>query len=224
MCQCAGRYDEIAVGKKALALLFLAGVAALADSPATVALPAPETTGGKPLMQALNERKSGRDFSPAKLSPQVLSNLLWAAYGVNRPDGRRTAPSAMNWQTVDVYAVTADGAYIYDAHTNRLVEVVSDDLRALTGVQDFAGVAPLNLVYVADYSKMKGTPDDTKLLYSAAETGFVAQNVYLFCASEGLSTVVRALVNRDALAKALHLRPDQKITLAQTVGYQKPPK
>ncbi|MBZ5621084.1 MAG: SagB/ThcOx family dehydrogenase [Acidobacteriia bacterium] len=204
--------------KKAFVLVLLAS-AAWAETAATIPLPKPHTTGGMPLMQALNARKSGREFSPEKLSPQALSNLLWAAYGVNRPDGRRTAPSASNRQTIDVYVALAEGVYLYNAKEHRLDLVVPGDLRAAAGLQPFVAQAPLNLVYVADYAKMAELPDATRVLYSAAETGSIGQNVYLYCASEGFSTVIRAMVNRDALAKALHLRPEQKITLSQTVGY-----
>jgi SagB-type dehydrogenase family enzyme len=209
------------MAKNAVAFLFLLGVAALAETASPVALPKPDTSGGKPLMQALNERKSGREFSSAKLSPQVLSNLLWAANGVNRADGRRTAPSANNRQAIDIYAVLADGVYLYDAKTHRLELVLSGDVRGKTGLQAFVSEAPLDLVYVADYARMGNGPESDKLLWSGAETGFISQNVYLYCASEGLATVVRASVNREALAQALRLRPDQKITLAQTVGYPK---
>ncbi len=208
-----------------LTLVFLlAGLPALAAGPESIPLPKPKTDGGKPLMQALSERRSGREFSPSKLPAQVLSNLLWAAYGVNRADGHRTAPSAMNKQTVDVYVVVADGAFLYNPAANRLDLVGPADLRAVTGTQAFAGEAPLDLVYVADYSKMSNWSESDRLLFSGAETGFIGQNVYLYCASDGLATVIRASINRDALAQALKLRPDQKITLAQTVGYPKPGK
>ena len=193
----------------------------MAAPPAAVPLPKPDTTGGKPLMQALSERRSQREFDSKELPLQVLSNLLWAAYGVNRPDGRRTAPSAMNRQTVDIYVVLKEGAFVYDAQHQQLLPVAAGDLRALAGTQDFVAQAPLNLVYVADYAKLGSSPESDKLLYTGAETGFIGQNVYLYCASEGLATVVRASVNRDALAKALKLRPDQHIVLAQTVGYPK---
>ena len=201
-----------------MVLVLLAG-AAWAETPATIQLPKPNTTGGMPLMQALSARQSGREFSPEKLSLQALSNLLWAAYGVNRPDGRRTAPSASNRQTIDVYAALPEGVYLYSAKEHRLDLVVPGDLRATTGLQPFVAQAPLNLVYVADYAKMAEMPELTKTLYSAVETGSIGQNVYLYCASEGFSTVIRAMVNRDALAKALNLRPEQKIMLSQTVGY-----
>ena len=173
-----------------------------------------------PLMQALKERQTARAFSGQKLPLPVLSNLLWAAAGISRPDsGKRTAPSARNWQEVQVYAVLEEGAYLYDAKANTLRSAAKGDLRKLTGTQDFPASAPLNLVYVADLSKIKSGSAEDKALYSGADTGFISQNVYLFCASEGLSTVVRASVDRPALAKALNLPETAQITLAQTVGY-----
>jgi len=186
-----------------------------------VLLPAPQTDAGRPLMQALKQRESTRDFGPEKLSAQVLSNLLWAAFGINRPEsGKRTAPSAMDWQETDIYVATASGLYIYDAKKNQLTPVVRDDVRARTGTQPFVKDAPLNLVYVADLKKTRSSSGDRDM-FVAADAGFIAQNVYLFCASEGLATVVRGSIDRPALAKAMHLRPDQRIILAQTVGYPK---
>ena len=185
-----------------------------------VALPTPQTSGGKPLMQVLKERKSVRDFGPEPLSRQTISNLLWAAWGINREDGRRTAPSASNRQEIDVYAVMADGAYLYDAQANALKLVAPADLRKFAGTQAYVAGAPLNLVYVADTARLGGD-DAAKLATANADTGFIAQNVYLFCASEGLGTVVRGSVNRDDLGKALNLRAGQRITLAQSVGYAK---
>ena len=185
-----------------------------------VALPTPQTSGGKPLMQALKERKSVRDFGPELLSRQVLSNLLWAAWGINREDGRRTAPSASNRQEIDVYVIMADGAYVYDAKANALKPVAQTDMRKLAGTQEYAADAPVNLVYVADTAKLGGD-DAARLAIANADTGFISQNVYLFCASEGLATVVRASVDRADLGKALNLRADQRIILAQSVGYAK---
>ncbi len=198
-----------------IATVLLCAAAVAAQDLKPVPLPKPQTEGGRPLMQVLKERKTMREFSPEKLSPQVLSNLLWAAFGINREDGRRTAPSAMNRQEIEIYVFMADGAYRYDAKANQLEPVVKDDLRAATGSQDFVGQAPLNLVYVADLAKQ------TSADMAYADTGFIAQNVYLYCASEGLATVVRGTVPRDPVAKALKLRPDQRITLGQTVGYPK---
>jgi SagB-type dehydrogenase family enzyme len=172
-------------------------------------------------MGVLKERKSERAFRTEKLSSQVLSNLLWAAFGINRPDGRRTAPSALNRQEIAVYVTLPEGVYLYDAKAHRLEKIISGDLRAATGTQPFVAEAFLNLVYVADYAMMPDTSDADKILYSGADTGFIGQNVYLYCASEGLATVIRAGIDRDALGKALKLRPTQKITLAQSVGYSK---
>jgi SagB-type dehydrogenase family enzyme len=185
-------------------------------------LPAPQTDGGKPLMQALKDRHSTREFSSEKLPPQVLSNLLWAAFGINRPDtGKRTAPSAMNWQEIDVYVATAEGLYVYDAKGNKLDPILAEDVRGAAGVQPFVKDAPVNLVYVADFAKTGKSSAEGRNFYTGADVGFIAQNVYLFCASEGLAVVVRGSVDRAALAKLMKLRPDQKILLAQTVGFPK---
>ena len=173
-------------------------------------------------MQVLKARGSSRNFSPEKLPVQVLSNMLWAAFGVNRPDsGGRTAPSANNSQDMDIYVATADGLFLYDAKANLLKPVLAEDIRALTGRQPFVKEAPVNLIYVSDLAKMTRAAPGDREFYAAAHTGFISQNVYLFCASEGLATVVRALMDRPALAKAMGLRPDQRITLVQTVGYPK---
>jgi len=183
-------------------------------------LPAPQKETGKPLMQALNDRHSTRRFSNEKLPAQMLSNLLWAAFGINRPDsGKRTAPSAMNWQEIDIYVATAEGLYLYNAAEHQLDPVLAKDIRAETGMQGFVDEAPINLIYVADYSKMSGAAEDRKRFYAAADTGFISQNVYLYCASAGLATVVRGSVDRSRLAKTMNLRAEQHITLAQTVGF-----
>jgi nitroreductase len=195
--------------------------AAAAPNPQPVALPVPQTSGGKPLMQALRERASRREFAPDPLPPQVLANLLWAAWGINRPDhGGRTAPSPMNRQEMDLYVALADGAFLYDAKNNRLQPVAGDDLRALTGLQPFVGSAPVNLIYVA---RAGGGSAEDRAMYGGIQAGLISQNVYLFCASEGLATVVRGMVNREPLAKALKLPSDQRIILAQTVGYPAKP-
>ncbi|MFA5119354.1 MAG: SagB/ThcOx family dehydrogenase [Candidatus Omnitrophota bacterium] len=193
---------------------------ALAQEIKPVKLMFPQLEGGKTLMQSLKDRRSSREFSRKALPLQVLSDLLWAACGINRPEiAHRTAPTAMNMQEIDVYAAFADGLYLYDAKENSLIPVVSTDIRELTGKQPFVKDAPLNLVFVADLSKMSNLSDENKDFYAAADTGFMSQNVYLFCASAGLSTVVRGLIDKPALAKAMKLRPDQKIIMAQTVGY-----
>jgi len=172
-----------------------------------------------PLMQALNARHSSPEFSAKPLPLQTLSNLLWAGFGVNRKDGRRTAPSAMNWQEIDVYVFLAEGVYVYQARENLLKPVVSGDLRSMTGTQAFTATAPLGLVYIGDMTRTSRASAEQVAIWSASHAGFIAQNVYLFCASEGLSVVVRGLVDKQALADKLKLRPDQKVWLAQTVGY-----
>jgi SagB-type dehydrogenase family enzyme len=185
-------------------------------------LPKPQTDGGRPLMQVLKDRHSTRSFKPDKLPLQVLSNLLWAAFGINRADsGKRTAPSAMNWQEIDIYVALPEGIYVYDAKAHQLNPVLAGDFRGATGGQDFVKDAPLNLVYVADLARTKDAGAEEKDFYSTIDVGFIGQNVYLFCASDGLAPVVRGTVDRPALAKLMKLRPEQKIRVAQTVGYPK---
>ncbi|MFO7691466.1 MAG: SagB/ThcOx family dehydrogenase [Vicinamibacterales bacterium] len=196
--------------------------ATLTRTLAPISLPAPMMDGGKPLMSALKARSSAREFSADALPPQILANLLWAAWGVNRPDGRRTAPSASNRQEIEIYVTLPGGAYVWDAKANVLNPVAPGDHRAATGTQPFPAEAALNLVYVADMTKLsRPATDPQQMLNVGANAGFIAQNVYLFCASEGLATVVRALVPKEALAKTLQLRETQVIVLAQTVGFPK---
>jgi len=198
----------------------------LAQDAEVIKLPPAQTEGGKPLMQALKLRQSTRGgFGPdVKLSMQVLSNLLWAANGVNRTGGHRTAPSAADWQNIDIYVTTADGLFLYDPLKHELKVLGKQDIRAVAGQQDFVKTAPLNLVYVADMARAqfggKRMPE-VEETWSYANTGFIAQNVYLYCASEGLACIVRAMIDKVAAAKALNLRPDQKIILAQTVAHFK---
>jgi nitroreductase len=213
------RMRDIAL--KAALLAVLLAIATVAAQSGDLVLPAPQTEGGKPLMTALKERRTTRSFAEQPLPPQVLSNLLWAAFGVNRPDGHRTAPSARNWQEIDVYVALPDALYLYDARANALKRVVAQDLRAAAGTQAHAREAPLTLVYVADERRMGRVDDETRRTYAAADTGFIAQNVYLFCASEGLGTVVFASIDHERFAQAAGLRPEQRITLAQSVGYPK---
>lgn len=183
-----------------------------------LALPVPRSEGGRPLIQCLKERRTQRAFSGKALPARILSELLWAADGVNRPDGHRTAPSAMNMQEIDIFVARVDGVYRYDAAANSLVLQSPEDIRAVTGRQDFVKDAPVNLIYVADESKM-GKVQGAREKFAATDAGFIAENVYLFCASEGLATVVRGSFDEQRLASALRLRPDQKIILCQSVGY-----
>jgi len=182
----------------------------------------PRMDSGTSLMRALQDRTSSRSFSGKQLPDQLLSNLLWAVFGVNRSDsGKRTAPSAKNWQEIDIYVALAKGLFLYEAGTHTLKPVLAEDIRAATGRQGFTSAAPVNLIYVADRSKMRGAGNEEKDFYSATDTGFISQNAYLFCASEGLATVVLGYVDKPALEKKMGLRPDQKVILTQPVGYPK---
>lgn len=196
------------------------------DALEMIQLPAPQTTGGKPLMDALRDRSSSRNFSPEPLPKQVLSNMLWAAYGINRPEsGKRTAPSALNWQETDIFVFTSQGVFLYEPGENVLLPVAAGDHRGATGsvIQPFVKKAPVNLVYVVDAARTgiigSAIGTDIRDMFSATAVGFIGQNVYLYCASEGLATVVRGSLDRDALADLLKLRPEQRVILAQSVGY-----
>jgi nitroreductase len=193
----------------------------LARSEVSISLQKPRQSGGLPLLDALRLRRSAREFDDRELEHGLLSDLLWAACGVNRPDGHRTAPSARNWQEIDVYTALKDGLYLLDPKSWALKRTLPQDIRSETGMQDFVGVAPLNLIYVADLSRTDSVDRQEQRFYSAIDAGFISQNVYLFCASQGLATVVRGLIDRKALATLMGLRPEQRVIVAQTVGYPK---
>jgi SagB-type dehydrogenase family enzyme len=184
-------------------------------------LPAPQKLGGMPLMEALAKRSTTRDFATRELSAQQLSSLLWACFGINRPDGKRTAPSAKNCQETDIYVILKSGTYVYDAKSNQLDLVMKGDLRSLAGTQAFATNAPATLVFVADLAKMGTWSNEEKKRFANIDVGYLSQNAYLFCASEGLVTGARASVDQKALGTKLKLRRDQAIILAQSVGYAK---
>lgn len=206
-----------------VAILFFAGtLLSAAEEMKPVQLLKPRMSGGKPLMQVLKERQTIRNIDSKELPAQVLSDLLWAAFGINRPElGKRTAPSAVNRQEIDIYVAMPKGAYLYNAKKNTLEPLVSHDIRPLCKMQPAALTAPVLLLYVADYLKMGEAQKEMKDFYSAADTGFISQNVYLFCASEGLATVVEGAIDRDRLSKEMNLRPEQKVILVQPVGYPK---
>jgi SagB-type dehydrogenase family enzyme len=204
--------------------LFLMPGLSLAQAQEVIKLPPPQMEGGMPLMQALKLRQSTRGgFGPdVPLSMQVVSNLLWAADGVNRPqENHRTAPSAADWQNIDIYVTTADGLFLYDPIKHELKVLGKTDVRAVAGQQDFVKVAPLNLIYVADMARAvfggQKMPE-VELTWAYANTGVIAQNVYLFCASEHLACIIRAMIDPAAITQTLKLRPDQKPILAQTVA------
>ncbi|MGC8660018.1 MAG: SagB/ThcOx family dehydrogenase [Desulfomonilaceae bacterium] len=188
-----------------------------------IKLPEPKLDASKSLAQALKERKTTRAYSETNLSEQTLSNLLWAGFGINRPDsGKRTAPSALNWQEIDIYVATPKGIYLYDPKGNALIPVISGDHRSLTYTQvDRFKDAPVDLVYIADLSKTGKGEESQKTVLVGMDTGFIAENVYLYCASEGLPTGYRVSIDKDKLAKALKLKPTQRIMGAQSVGLPK---
>jgi len=196
-----------------------AGPALATETAKAITLPPPRTKGGMPLIETLALRRSTRDYSDRPIPLQVLSNLLWAAFGANRPNGDRTAPYWRHIMVIDVYLAMADGVWIYDSKDHALLSHSPTDLRVQSGHQDFVGTAPLNLIYVAHGERMQDTSPEERRLYASVDTGFIGQNVYLFCASEGLATVFRGNVDTMQLARTLQLGTDQFVTFAQTVGY-----
>jgi len=213
---------EINFGLLAAAGVAMAPRLVAAQELAPIALPPPRADFGCSLGQALKLRRSTRAFAPRPLPPQVLSELLWSAYGINRPaTADRTAPSWRHARESEIFAAMADGVWRYDPVAHRLVPQLAGDVRAQCGVQDFVATAPLNLVYVANAEHMSGVSREEQRRVSAADTGFIGQNVYLYCASEGLACVFRDSFDHDRLARTLKLEETQFINFSQTVGYPK---
>lgn len=198
-----------------LALIVIASNVLAAE---VINLPAPVKSGGKPLMTALNQRRTSRSFSKKELSPQQISNLLWAAYGINRPDGKRTAPTAMNSQEFDIYIAMKKGLYVYEPKKNVLKKVFDKDIRSACGAQKFHATVPVDLIYVVNFKKARYGAKEQKF-YAAVDCGFISQNVYLYCASEKLATVACGWVDRKKLAAAMKLSKSQAVILTQPVGY-----
>jgi nitroreductase len=190
---------------------------AMAEPAGAITMPPPREEGGEPLLRKL--RRSTREYSDRRLPPQVVSDLLWAAFGFNRPNGGRTAPYWRHVMVIHVYAAMEDGVWLYEPKTHTLQPHLAEDIRAATGLQDFIGTAPLNLVYVAHGERMTDVSPEDRRLYASVDTGFIGQNVYLFCASEGLASVFRAAVDYAELARLMRLPEQQFVTFAQTVGY-----
>lgn len=202
-------------------LLVINCVSIIAQSDSIIVLPLPIKTGGMPIMEALNARSSAREFSPKEFTLQELSNIMWAADGINRPEsGKRTAPTAMNWQDVDIYAVLHSGIYLYSPKENKLILRKRGDFMKITGKQKFVTDAPLNIVIISDFSKMKSSSKEEKILYAGIHAGSVSQNIYLYCASMGLNTVTRRYIDIEELSKIMDIKPEEKIVLAQTVGFK----
>jgi nitroreductase len=205
-------------------ILASAAVAAVPALAATeklerIELPPPRSEGGMPLMNALKLRHSTREFSDRPLPSQTLSDLLWAAFGINRSNGYRTAPCARYIIAIDIYVAMADGVWIHDPKTHALLPHLAGDIRAQTGLQDFVATAPLNLVYVARGERLLDASPEERRFLTSVDSGFIGQNVYLFCASEGLVTVFRGSLDHSKLKRTLKLPHQQFVTFAQTVGY-----
>jgi len=208
--------------KKILAfVLFGAGLMFPAAAQDITELPPPQKTGGMPLMEALATRRTVRSFDSRDLSPQQISNLLWAAFGINRPDGKRTAPSARNFQENDLYLLMKNGVYLYRPETHTLKKLMDEDIRHLGGTQDFVKDAPLTVVLIADLDRMGGAGTGTDLQTAYIDAGYISQNIYLYCTSAGLATGARGLIDREALGAALQLKNSQAIIIAHCVGYEK---
>ncbi len=184
-----------------------------------IKLPEPQMEKGQPLMQVFKNRQSIRTFSTREIPLQEMANLLWAANGINRKEsGRRTVPTAQNKQEIEIYLSNKEGLFLYNAQEHALVTIHNRDIRAVTGLQPYVATAPVNIVIVANLAKM-GSDRQANLQTANIDAGFVSQNIYLYCASENLATVVRGSVNREKLAQEMGLGPDFYIVVAQTVGY-----
>ena len=205
-----------------LAMGAAAALPSLALAEETRSLPAPRKYVGRPLMQALEARRSIREYSTRPLPAPVLSDLLWAAYGVNRSSGDRTAPYWRHIMVIDVYAAMADGVWLYDPKAHALRRHLAADIRGQTGLQNFVAAAPLNLVYVVHGERMNDVSPEDRRLYGSVDAAFAGQNVYLYCASEGLATVFRGAIDYAKLERAMQLGEGQFVAFAQTVGYPRP--
>lgn len=189
-----------------------------------ITLPPPVTTGGMPLHQALSERKTIREIAETPFTPQELSNLLWAANGITRPDGRRTAPTARNAQEIELYVMLESGVYLYDKDGKQLTQVLKGDIRTMAGTQPFSWTSPVNIIFVANYAKQTwDISPEKKKQYASVDSGFIGQNIYLYCASTGLATVFRGMLDTDALHKKLELSKEKEVLYAQSIGHIAPP-
>jgi SagB-type dehydrogenase family enzyme len=197
-------------------IIIMATMLSLTMNAQDIQLLPPQTTGGMPLMEALANRKTNRDFTQQELTPQQLSNLLWAAAGVNRPDGRRTAPTARNAQQIEIYVLNTEGAYLYLPKEHALQLIAAGDHRKSGASQERFQECPLMLILVANYDKMDGFSDEAKAMYEGTDTGYISQNIYLYCASEGLASCALGSIHRDKLQQLL--KYNGKAILGQSVG------
>ena len=198
-------------------LLFL-GTMLHAEAAKEIALPRPDLKAGKPFMQCVAERRSKRKFSTKALPMQTIGEILYVADGISSKDGKKTVPTARNRQNQSVYAFTADGVYLYNSQKHALELVKKGDFRKLCGKQPFHKIAPLVLVFVSDMKAVGSTPEE-QALYAGNHSGSASQNVYLYAASQGLSTVVCGFLDRDAITKFLNLKADQMVIYSQPVAY-----
>lgn len=183
-----------------------------------IELPTPRKTGGMPLLDALSTRKTTRVYSSRMLDAQMLSSLLWAAFGISREDGRRTAPSALNSQEIQIYVILEGGIYVYEPKEHALERKLEGDFRKLAGTQSYAQSVPVSFVYVADLEKSLTSPESSES-YACVDCGFIGQNVYLYAAANGLSSAFRGSIDRSAIAETLKLKASQRVLYGQSIGY-----
>ncbi len=211
--------------KKIIAYLSFASIVCsmAAQDAKTIILNPPDLTRGFPVMTALSLRASATGFDTTSLNLQDMSDLLWAANGINRPEsGKRTAPSARNSQDIDVYAVMKSGAYLYNPIKHCLDFITGGDYRALVaGRQENFAVAPLFCVMVSDFSRFSSGNDSSKMVIAAYDAGIVSQNISIFCSSVGLETRVRATMDQEKLREILKLKDSQHLMLNNPVGYKR---
>lgn len=183
-------------------------------------LPEPQKDGGMSIMECFAQRQSIREYSEREIEMQDLSNLLWAAFGINRENGKRTAPSARNWQEFDLYLVMQNGVFLWNPEENILTLVLEEDIREMTGKQEFVGTAPLQIMLVANMNKAEGKDESATLNTVYCDAGYISQNIYLFCSSFEMASVARLYFDAETLHKKLKLEKEQKIILIHTVGYR----
>ena len=207
--------------KKILLFSFLICFVLSVFSQKNISLPQPKIKGGLPLMETLAKRSTIRSYDTKALSLQQLSNLLWAAFGVNRADGKRTAPSSNNLQETELFVLLKTGVYKWEDKENKLLHISETDVRQYSGKQDYVITAPVQVVLVGNISKMGYGTEEEKINTMYIDAGYISQNIYLYCASEGLATAVRTSFDRVTLNPMLKLKPGQQIIVIHSVGYPK---
>lgn len=204
--------------KKVLFLSVMAFMPMLIMAQDIIKLPKPKRSGGVEFLTLLNNRVTNRDFIDKGMTDQQISDMLWVAYGINRPDGRRTVPTASNKQEIDLYVFMKKGVYLWNATDNTLKLVAAGDQRAKTGVQDFVAVADVNIVMVSNLDKMTGKSVEAKKETTSVNSGYISQNLYLYAANAKMGSVARLMFNREELNKILNIKDNQWIVLTQSVG------